>query len=165
MISQQTIYYNVIMSTCYFYKIFTSHAEIPGSISRGQIFLIPLWDRNQEDGGTELKLIVSDQKYSQLNPNSSAGISFKGLYNAAYCQQFVRLTWRLNLDTSLVIFDKSRLMPAQGFSFALPHLIFTIFIRLRILFSNTFSLHSSLDVRDHISQPYSSTGDIIVLHF
>ena len=31
-------------------------------------------------------------------------------------------------------------------------------IRLRILFSNTLSLDSSLNVRDHVSQPYSTTG-------
>ena len=30
-------------------------------------------------------------------------------------------------------------------------------IRLRILFSNTLILHSSLNVRDHVSQPYSTT--------
>jgi hypothetical protein len=29
-------------------------------------------------------------------------------------------------------------------------------IHLRILFSNTLSLHSSLNVRDHASQPYST---------
>ena len=33
---------------------------------------------------------------------------------------------------------------------------------LRILFSNTLSLRSSLSVRDHASQPYSTTGNIIV---
>ena len=38
-------------------------------------------------------------------------------------------------------------------------------ICLRILFSNTLSLHSSLNVRDHVSQPYSTTGNIIVLIF
>ena len=32
------------------------------------------------------------------------------------------------------------------------------------LFSNNLSLHSSLNVRDHISQPYSTTGNIIVLY-
>ena len=37
-------------------------------------------------------------------------------------------------------------------------------IRLGILFSNTLSLHSSLNVRDHISHPYSTTGNIIVLN-
>ena len=36
-------------------------------------------------------------------------------------------------------------------------------IRLRILFSNTLSLDSSLNVRDHVSQPYRTTGNIIVL--
>ena len=34
-------------------------------------------------------------------------------------------------------------------------------IRLRILFSNTFSLHSFLNVRYHVSQPYSKTGNIV----
>ena len=37
-------------------------------------------------------------------------------------------------------------------------------ICLRILFSNTLSLHSSLHVRDHVSQPYSTTGHIIGLY-
>ena len=37
-------------------------------------------------------------------------------------------------------------------------------IRLRILFSNTLSQNSSLNVRDHVSQPYSTTGNIIVLY-
>ena len=37
-------------------------------------------------------------------------------------------------------------------------------IRLRILFSNTLSLDSSLVVRDHVLQPYSTTGNIIVLY-
>ena len=37
-------------------------------------------------------------------------------------------------------------------------------ICLRILFSNTLSLHSSFNVRDHVSQPYSTTGDIIVIY-
>ena len=35
-------------------------------------------------------------------------------------------------------------------------------IRLMILFSNTLSLHSSLNVRHRVSQPYSKTGNIIV---
>jgi hypothetical protein len=37
-------------------------------------------------------------------------------------------------------------------------------IRLRILFSNTLSLHSSLKVTDHVSHPYSTTGSIILLY-
>ena len=37
-------------------------------------------------------------------------------------------------------------------------------IRLRILFSNIHSLRSSLNVRDYVSQPYSTTGNIIVLY-
>ena len=36
-------------------------------------------------------------------------------------------------------------------------------IRLRILFSNTLSLDSSLNVRDHASQPYNTPGNIIVV--
>jgi hypothetical protein len=35
-------------------------------------------------------------------------------------------------------------------------------IHLRILLSNTFCLRFSLNVRDHASQPYSTTGNIIV---
>ena len=31
-----------------------------------------------------------------------------------------------------------------------------------VLFSNTLSLDSSLNVRDHVSQPYSTTSNIIV---
>ena len=37
-------------------------------------------------------------------------------------------------------------------------------IRLRILFSNTLSLRSSLKVRDHATQPHGTTGNIIVLY-
>ena len=37
-------------------------------------------------------------------------------------------------------------------------------IRLRILFSNTLSLRSSLNVRDHASHPYSTNGNLIVLY-
>ena len=37
-------------------------------------------------------------------------------------------------------------------------------IHLRILFSNTLSLDYSLNVRDHVSQPYSTAGNIIVLY-
>ena len=36
--------------------------------------------------------------------------------------------------------------------------------RLRILFSNTLSLHSSLKARDHASHPYSTTSNIIVFY-
>ena len=34
--------------------------------------------------------------------------------------------------------------------------------RLKIVFSNTLSLHSSLNIRYHISHPYRTTGNIIV---
>jgi hypothetical protein len=37
-------------------------------------------------------------------------------------------------------------------------------IRRRILFSNTFSLYSSLNVGDHVLQRYSTNGNIIVLY-
>ena len=37
-------------------------------------------------------------------------------------------------------------------------------IRLRILPSNTLSLRSSLNERELVSQPYSTTGNIIVLY-
>jgi len=37
-------------------------------------------------------------------------------------------------------------------------------IRLCILFSNTLCLNSSVNLSDHVSQPYSTTGNIIVLN-
>ena len=37
-------------------------------------------------------------------------------------------------------------------------------IRLRILFLNILSLHSSLNVRDHASYPYGTIVNIIVLY-
>jgi len=37
-------------------------------------------------------------------------------------------------------------------------------ILLYTLFSNTFSLYSSLNVRDQVSHPYKTTGKIIVLY-
>ena len=37
-------------------------------------------------------------------------------------------------------------------------------IRLRILFSNTLSMRSSLNERDHDSETYSTSGNIIVLN-
>jgi hypothetical protein len=36
--------------------------------------------------------------------------------------------------------------------------------RRRILFSNSLILHSSLNVRDHISEPNSTIGNIIILY-
>ncbi|PNF42404.1 hypothetical protein B7P43_G01953, partial [Cryptotermes secundus] len=49
------------------------------------------------------------------------------------------------------------------------HLILLEFIRiilliLNTLFSNTFSLCSSLNVRDHVSHPYRTRGKIIILY-
>ena len=35
---------------------------------------------------------------------------------------------------------------------------------LQDLFSSISSLHASLNVNDHVSQPYSTTGNIIVLY-
>ena len=32
------------------------------------------------------------------------------------------------------------------------------------VFKNTLSLHSSLNVRGHVSQPYNTTGNIVVLY-
>jgi hypothetical protein len=37
-------------------------------------------------------------------------------------------------------------------------------IRLRIMYSNVLALHSSLNVRDYVSHPYSTTGNIIILY-
>ena len=38
------------------------------------------------------------------------------------------------------------------------------FWSLKIMFSNTLSLHSSLNVRDHVSKPYSITGNISMIY-
>ena len=38
-------------------------------------------------------------------------------------------------------------------------------IRLKILFSDTLSLHSFLNVRDHVSQPYSTTAILMFYIF
>ena len=38
-------------------------------------------------------------------------------------------------------------------------------IRLRNLFSNTLSPNSSFNIKNHVPQPYGTTGNIIVLYF
>ena len=48
-------------------------------------------------------------------------------------------------------------------TFFTPHSFLGPNIRLRILFSNALSLHFSLNVRDHVSQPCNTTGNIISL--
>ena len=37
-------------------------------------------------------------------------------------------------------------------------------IRIRILFSNTLSLYSSLNVRDHVWKSYNTNGNVVVLY-
>ena len=37
-------------------------------------------------------------------------------------------------------------------------------IRLSMLFSNTLSLHSSFNIREHLSQPYSKTNNITLFY-
>jgi hypothetical protein len=52
-------------------------------------------------------------------------------------------------------------------SFLHPHITSSLFgpnIILSTLFSNTLSLCSSLNVRDHVSHPYRSTGRITVFY-
>jgi hypothetical protein len=52
-------------------------------------------------------------------------------------------------------------------NFLQPRVISSLFgpnILLSILFSNTFSLCSSFNVRDHVSHPYRTTSKITVLH-
>jgi hypothetical protein len=44
-----------------------------------------------------------------------------------------------------------------------PILELSIFPIVIAVSSNTLSLHSSLNVRDHASQPYSTTDNILVL--
>ena len=58
----------------------------------------------------------------------------------------------------LLLIVLSGLVPHCG-AFSTPHSQ-----QSRILFSNNFSLHSSLNARDHASQPYCTAENIIVLY-
>ena len=49
------------------------------------------------------------------------------------------------------------------FYFSSP-LIFIILGANRYLFSNTLSLHSSFNIRDRTSEPYCTTGYVMVLY-
>ena len=72
----------------------------------------------------------------------------------------------LDLITLTILGERYKLWSFSLFS--LLHSPFSLLlvpnIRFSILFSNTLSLDSSLNVRDHVSQPYSTTGNIIVLY-
>ena len=81
----------------------------------------------------------------------------------------IRATWSthlslLDLITMTVLGERYKLWRLSLCSL-LPSLFAPLLdpnIRLRILFSNTHNLHASLNVRDHVSQPYRTTGNIIV---
>ena len=80
-------------------------------------------------------------------------------------------TWsaHLNLlDVMTLALLGERYKPWSSSLWSLLHYSFSSLLgpntRLRILFSNTLSPHSSFNVRDHVPQPYSTTGNIIVLY-
>ena len=89
----------------------------------------------------------------------------------AFLPSYILATWPahlklLDLTTLAILGERHKLL-----SYSYWRLLHSTFssllgpnIRLRILFSNTLSLNSSLNVRDHASQPYSTTGNIIVLY-
>ena len=78
-------------------------------------------------------------------------------------------TWPANLNLldliTLNILDKEyKLLISSFWSLLRSSFSFLLGsnIRLRFLFSNTLSLHASLNVIHHISQPYNTTGKLNV---
>ena len=72
----------------------------------------------------------------------------------------------LDLTTLTILNERCKQWSSLLWSLLHSPLLYLLgsYIRLRILFSNILSLHSSLNVRDHVSHPYSTTGNIIVLY-
>jgi hypothetical protein len=71
------------------------------------------------------------------------------------------------LDHSNYIWRKVRVMTLPSMQFSPSFYVSSVFcpnILLNILFSNTFSLCSSLNVRVQVSHPYKTTGKITVLY-
>ena len=113
-----------------------------------------------------------------LSPHLHLGLT-KGLFPLglpvnilkALLPSFILATWPVHLNLLDVITLTVLGAQYKLWSSSLRSLLQSLFssllgpnIRLRILFSNTLSLDSSLNVRDHVSQPYSTTGNIIVLY-
>ena len=97
------------------------------------------------------------------------GLSVKIL--KAFIPSSILATWPphlnlLDLITLTILDDRYKQWSSSLWS--LLHFAFSSLlgpnIRLRIRFSNTPSLHSSLNVRGHVSQPHSLTGNSIVLY-
>ena len=117
----------------------------------------------------------------------------QGLFNVVYPEpnyiQFLALTY-ISLGPILILFSHLLLcLPRDLFPVGLHVTIFKAFlpssnlakcseqvnlkpfsslfgvnIRFWILFSNALSLCSSIKARDHDSQPYNTTGNIIILY-
>jgi hypothetical protein len=71
------------------------------------------------------------------------------------------------LDIQIILREECKLCSSSLCSFLQPPVISALFgpnIVLNTLFSNIFSLCSSLDIRDQVSHPYITTGKIIVLN-
>ena len=95
--------------------------------------------------------------------------SFQGLLVKilkALLPSSILATWPAHLDLLTMLGERYKLWSSSVWS--LLHFPFSTFmgpnVHLRIPFSNTLNLRSSLNVRDHVSQPYSTTSNIIVLY-
>ena len=112
-------------------------------------------------------LILSSQLYvglpRHLFPASLRAEIIKALLPsilATYPAHLYLLDW-----ITLAILDEwYKLRISVLWSFPYSQLLLGLYIRLSTMFSNTFNLRSSNNTEEHVSHPYCTTGNIIVLY-